>query len=206
MKLMNENKKKKATKSDKIMNAVIALIIAVFVGAGVYATYGKISESIKDKAIESGEAEATVEYLAKQSNMPVEDYLAQYGLSLGDTIKKDTVQSEMLDNMTLENYAKYNGQDAEEMINGTGLQDKVTKDTLWKDFLPQVPTVSVLGEETFNQIKTQLGLGDEVTPEMPYGEFESMMNEIQAQEQSSDEGTAETTETPAETTEAPAEQ
>ena len=102
----------------------------------------------------------------------------------------------MLDNMTVENYAKYNGQDADEMINGTGLQDKVTKDTLWKDFLPQVPVVSVLGEETFNQLKAQFG--DEVTPDMPYGDFEKLMQEKQ-------NAAAEATEAPAEeATEAPA--
>ena len=103
----------------------------------------------------------------------------------------------MLDNMTVENYAKYNGQDADEMINGTGLQDKVTKDTLWKDFLPQVPVISVLGEETFNQIKAQLG--DEVTPDMPYGDFEKLMQEKQNE-------AAAATEAPADTaaTEAPA--
>lgn len=198
---MNEGGKRKASKADKMVNVVIAVVIIVFVAVGVYATYGKISEGIQDKAIASGEREATVEYLAKQSGMSVEDYLAQYGLSLGDTISAKTAESEMLDNMTIENYAKYNGQDADEMINGTGLQDKVTKDTLWKDFLPQVPVVSVLGEETFNQLKTQLGLGDEVTADMPYGDFEKLMQEKQ------DEAAA-AAETPAEdtaATEAPAE-
>lgn len=203
---MNENGKKKASKSDKIINAVIVLVIAAFVAAGAYAAYGKISEGIKDRAIASGEAEATVEYLAKQANMTAEDYLAQYGLSLGDTINNDTTQSEMLDNMTIENYAKFNGQDADEMINGTGLQDKVTKDTLWKDFLPQVPVVSVLGEDTFNQVKEQMGFGDELAMDTPYGEFEKMIEEKQ-NELSSAEPSGEPNadgETPAE--EAPAEE
>lgn len=179
---MNNEGKKRATSADKAINAVIALIIIAFVAVGVYATYGKISEGIKDKAIANGEAEATVEYLAKQANMPVEDYLAQYGLELNDTIKEDTTESEMLDNMTIEYYAQYNGQDADEMINGTGLQDKVTKDTLWKDFLPQVPAISVIGgEEAFNQMKTQYGFGDEVTMDMPWGDLEKLIEEKQAE-------------------------
>lgn len=189
---MNESGKKKASKADKLVNVIIAVVVIAFVAIGVYATYGKISESIEENAITSGEKEATVEYLAKQSAMSAEDYLAQYGLSLGDTISKKTTETEMLDNMTVENYAKYNGQDADEMINGTGLQDKVTKDTLWKDFLPQVPVISVLGEETFNQIKAQLG--DEVTADMPYGDFEKLMQEKQNE-------AAEATEAPADTAE-----
>ena len=201
---MNEGGKK-TSQADKLVNVIIAVVIIAFIAVGVYATYGKISEGIEEKAITSGEKEATVEYLAKQSGMSVEDYLAQYGLSLGDTIKKDTAESEMLDNMTVENYAKYNGQDADEMINGTGLQDKVTKDTLWKDFLPQVPVVSVLGEETFNQLKAQFG--DEVTPDMPYGDFEKLMQEKQnAAAEATEAPAEEAAEAPADTaaTEAPA--
>lgn len=165
----------KAGSKDKLVNVIIVLVLIAVLAAGVYATYGKISEGIKYKAIENGEAEATVEYLAKQSEMTVEDYLAQYGLSVGEAVTAETTETEMLNNMTIENYANYNGQNADEMITGTGLQDKVTKDTLWKDFLPQVPTVSVIGEETFNQFKTQFGFGDEVTADMPWGEFEKLM-------------------------------
>ena len=110
---MNGAEKKKATPADKAVNAIIVLIILVFVAVGVYATYGKISEGVTNKEIESGKAEATVEYLANQAGQSVEDYLAQYGLTLGDTIKAKTTESEMLDNMTIENYAKYNGQEAD---------------------------------------------------------------------------------------------
>lgn len=188
---MNRVEKKPATKADKTINAIIVLIILAFVAVGVYATYGKIAEGIKDRAIENGEAEATVAYLAKQENMSVEDYLAQYGLSVGDTITEKSTQSEMVDNMTLENYGKYVGQDAQEMIDGTNLQDKVTKDTLWKDFLPLIPSVSYYGEEQFNKLKEVYGLGDEVTPETPYGELQKILEEKQAQmadEASSSEG------------------
>lgn len=179
---MNETGKKQSTPMDKLINVLIVLVIAAFVAVGVYATYGKITEGIQDRAIENGEAEKTVNYLAKQSNMTVDEYLAQYGLSIGDTITEDTTEGEMLDNMTLENYAKYNGQDADEMIEGTGLSDKVTKDTLWKDFLPQVPTISVIGsEEALNKIKEQYGLGDEVNAETPYGEFEKIIEAKQAE-------------------------
>lgn len=176
---MNEGGKKKASSADKLVNVIIAVAIIAFVAVGVYATYGKVSEGIEEKAITSGEKEATVEYLAKQSGMSVEDYLAQYGLSLGDTISKKSTEAEMTDNMTIENYLKYSGmeQTADEVIADAGLTDKVTKDTLWKDFMPQVPISMMYDEDTLNQIKTSLGLGDEVTSDMTYGDFEKLMQE-----------------------------
>ena len=64
---MNGAEKKKATPADKAVNAIIVLIILVFAAVGVYATYGKISEGVTNKEIESGKAEATVEYLANQA-------------------------------------------------------------------------------------------------------------------------------------------
>ena len=135
--VMNGAEKKKATPADKavnaiivlMVNAIIVLIILVFVAVGIYATYGKISEGVTNKEIESGKAEATVEYLANQAGQSVEDYLAQYGLTLGDTIKAKTTESEMLDNMTIENYAKYNGQEADSFLQG--MSDSVTKKILY---------------------------------------------------------------------------
>ncbi len=172
------NEKKRASSADKMVNVIIGIVIVAFIAVGVYATYGKIAEGIETKAIESGEKEATVSYLAKQAGMTVEDYLAQYGLTVGDAVNDNSTQTEMEDNMTVENYLKYTGdtQDVNEMITGMGLEGKATKDTLWKDFLPMAPAVSVLGgEEAFNQAKEQLGLGDEVTTDITWGDFEKSM-------------------------------
>ena len=191
---MAKNTSQNASKSNNtLLNIIVIAIIVVFVAVGVYATYGKIADGIEEKAITNGEKEATVSYLAKQAGMSVEDYLAQYGLELGDTITKNTTENELLDNMTIENYLKYTGdsQTADEVIEGTGLTDKVTKDTLWKDFLPQVPVVSVIGEESFNSLKEQLNLGDEVTMDMPYGEFEELINAKKAEASGSADNAAE---------------
>lgn len=181
------NEKRKASAADKMVNVIIAIVLAAFVAVGVYATYGKLSEGIKDKKIASGEAEATVDYLARQANMSVEDYLAQYGLTLSDTVTKDTPESEMTDNMTIENYLKYTGmeQTADQVISDAGLADTVTKDTLWKDFFPQLPVSMVYDQTTFDQLKTQLGLGDDVTIDMKYGDFEKILEEKTAAAQDS---------------------
>lgn len=202
------NEKKRSSRSDKMLNLIMSVIVIAVLAVGVYATYGKLSGNIKEKAIQDGKAEATVEYLANKSGMSVDDYLAQYGLSVGDTVNKNTTESEMTDNMTIENYLKYSGreQTADEVIAEAGLQEQVTKDTLWKDYMAIVPVSSVIGEESFNQIKEQMGLGDEVTADMPYGEFEKIMQDMQnntsdtSEENSSDgenaeEGAAEETPT-----------
>lgn len=171
---MNGNKKQ-ATKSDKIVNLIIAVVVIVFVVVGVYATYGKISEGIKDRAIESGKAQATVSYIAKQSGMSVEDYLAQYGLSVDENVNADTTESVMLENMTIENYALYNGTTADDMLSGLG--EKVTKDTVFKDYM-QMPTIDVLGsDELVNQVKEQYGMGDDVNGEMSWSDFQTKLVE-----------------------------
>ena len=176
---INMNEKRKASAADKLINVIIAVVLVAFVAVGVYATYGKLSQGIKDRKIASGEAEPTVDYLARQASMSVEDYLAQYGLTLSDTVTKNTPESEMTDNMTIENYLKYSGmeQTADQVISDAGLTDTVTKDTLWKDFFPQLPVSMVYDQSTFEQLKTQLGLGDEVTLDMKYGDFEKILDE-----------------------------
>lgn len=173
------NEKKQATKSDKLLNLVLAVVVVAILAVGVYATYSKLSVNIKDKAIQEGRTAATVEYLARQADLDIEDYLAQYGLELNDTINKDTTESEMMDNMTLENYLKYNGgeQTADEVLEGTKLTDKATKDTLWKDFMPMVPAISIIGDqESFNQLKEQYGFdNDDIT----WGELEELIQSKQ---------------------------
>ena len=198
--VMNGAEKKKATPADKAVNAIIVLIILVFVAVGVYATYGKISEGVTNKEIESGKAEATVEYLANQAGQSVEDYLAQYGLTLGDTIKAKTTESEMLDNMTIENYAKYNGQEADSFLQG--MSDSVTKDTVWKDLMA-MPVSQVIDADALAQVKKQYLIGDdEISDSTTYEEFQKVLYQkasaASQAAQATDAPTAETTETPAE--------
>lgn len=185
---MNESGKKRTTAADKMVNLVIAVVIVVFVVAGAYATYGKIAEGIKDKAIANGEAEPTVAYLAKQSSMTAEDYLAQYGLTLGDAVSESTTQSDMIDNMTIENYAKYNGQEADELMQGMG--EAVTKDTLWKDLMA-MPASQVLNADAYAQVKEQYQM-DDLTDETTYEDFQSKLYEkaLEAQ-QAQTQGAAE---------------
>lgn len=178
---MNEAGKKKSTSMDKLINVIIAVIIVAFVAVGAYAVYSKISSGITERKIENGEAEATVGYLAKQQDMTVEDYLAQYGLTLGGDIDENTTQSDMLDSMTLEKYAEYSGQNADDIITKAGLSEQVTKDTLWGEVRVLMPVSSYYDEEQLNQIKQIYGIGDEVTLDTKYEDFEKIIEEKQAQ-------------------------
>lgn len=178
---MNEAGKKKSTPMDKLINLIIAVIIVAFVAVGAYAVYSKISSEITERKIENGESEATVGYLAKQQDMAVADYLAQYGLTLGGGIDENTTQSDMLDSMTLEKYAEYSGQNADDIITNAGLSEQVTKDTLWGEVRTLMPVSSYYDEEQLNQIKQIYGIGDEVTLDTKYGDFEKIIEEKQAQ-------------------------
>lgn len=172
---MNRGQKRKASQSDKMINFIMAVVILVFLVVGVYAAYDKISSGIKEEAIANGEAEATVEYLAEQAGMTVEDYLAQYGLSLGDSLKKSSTETEMTGCMTIANYATYSGQDTESLLDG--FTDAVTEETVLND-LSAMPAKTVLSEEAIAQDMETYGVSeDEITDETTYEEFQNLLYE-----------------------------
>lgn len=178
---MNQYGKKKSTPQSKMTNCIIVILIIVFAALGVIAVYPKIAENRKTNAILNGEAEQTVEYMANNQGMSVEDFLAQYGLSTNDGITGESTETDMVNNMSIENYLSYTGetQTADELIAQVNMQDKVTKDSKWTDFMNILSTAQAVdvvgGEEAFNQLKEQYGLGDDVTPSMPYADFEQAL-------------------------------
>lgn len=178
---MNQYGKKKSTPQSKMTNCIIVILIIVFAALGVIAVYPKIAENRKTNAILNGEAEQTVEYMANNQGMSVEDFLAQYGLSTNDGITGESTETDMVNNMSIENYLSYTGQTqtADELIAQVNMQDKVTKDSKWADFMNILSTAQAVdvvgGEEAFNQLKEQYGLGDDVTPSMPYADFEQAL-------------------------------
>ena len=178
---MNQYGKKKSTPQSKMTNCIIVILIIVFASLGVIAVYPKIAENRKTNAILNGEAEQTVEYMANNQGMSVEDFLAQYGLSTNDGITGESTETDMVNNMSIENYLSYTGetQTADELIAQVNMQDKVTKDSKWADFMNILSTAQAVdvvgGEEAFNQLKEQYGLGDDVTPSMPYADFEQAL-------------------------------
>ncbi len=180
---MNQNGKRRTTSADKAVNVVIALIIIAFVVLGVLAIRDKISIAPKNEADDttSTDTTQTVQQLADTAGMSVEDYLAQYGLTLSDELTAESSENDMINDMTIENYAKYGDMETEDLLQG--LSENVTKDTVMKDLM-NMPAVDVLGgEDAFNAAKEQYGLDDSVTGDMTWSEFQLTLMQAQYQAQ-----------------------
>ena len=95
------NSKRPATPADKMINAVIVIVILAVLGLGAYAVYDKVSVNLETKAIQEGTSEQTVRYAADKSGMSADEYLAQYGLGEAGLNEKST-GSERIEKMTVE--------------------------------------------------------------------------------------------------------
>lgn len=193
--------------ADRMINVIIAVILIAVIGLAVYAVYGKISENMTRTAIENGEAEPTVGYLAEQSGMSVEDYLAQYGVS---GLDENATQEEMTDAMTVGNYATYAGTTVEDLQTQYGLDETPSADANWGELRKTFTVRNMMGdEESFNQFKEVYGLDDSITLDTLWTDAEPKIQESieRMQEEAANATEAPATEAPAEgeATEAPAE-
>lgn len=172
-----------ATRSDKLTTLAVIIAIVAVLALAVWATYGKISKNIVDNKIASGEMAETVSHAAETAGMSVEDYLSQYSLTVSDEVNGDTAVSDIYGYMTFENYINMSNEGSEEptdidtVIKEWGLEGKVTKDTQWKDVEPLMPLSANMTEEQLAQYKESYGLGDEVTLNTTYGEFEEIIQQ-----------------------------
>ena len=210
-----KNSKRPATPADKMVNAVIVIVVLAVLALGAYAVYDKVSVNLETKAIQEGTSEQTVRYAADAAGMSAEEYLAQYGL--GDAgLSEKSKMSEMIEKMTVENYAKFNEKELDAFLDENGLKDKVSADTLWTEAELLIPTgIYMGGEEQFAQIKEAYELDDSITAETPWGEAKDKVEEaqnayIEKMQNATPAPTEEVTEAPAEgeaeATEAPAEE
>lgn len=164
------NNSKKSTPADKMFMTLIVVIIAAVLGLGGYAVYGKISKNLETKAIEENNAEKTVNYLADQAGMSVDDYLAEYGLQDTEGINGKTTESAMVSKMTLENLAKYEGKELDAFIEENGVPaDKVNGNTTWEEAKDLIPLDSYFGGQ-FEEVKAAYELDDSITGDMTWGE------------------------------------
>lgn len=189
--------KEKATPMDKMMILCVVLIILIVAALGVFATYGKISASIEEKAvseeatsIQNGEMEPTVRYLANQAGISIDEYLEQYGLSLGDGITKTSTQSEIASKMTVENRYKYideaNGSeeatDVEKLLTDWGAADLgITKDTVWSEAEAKIPFKKYVGEDYETMVEQYKNAGydlSSITDEMSIKDANEKIEEI----------------------------
>lgn len=193
--------------ADTMVNVVIAVVLIAVIGLAGYAIYDKMSANVNQKAIESGEKEATVEYLAEQSSMSIEDYLAQYGLS---GVSKKATQTEMTDLMTVDNYITFTGTTAEDLKTQYNLDEAPAGDAIWGDVRKALTVKNMVGdEESFKQFKEIYKLDDSITMDTLWVDAEPIIEESvkKMQEEAAKATQAPATEAPAEgeATEAPAE-
>lgn len=172
-----------SSSSDKMITLIIVVVIIAVLGIGIYATYGKIANNITENKIASGEIPETVSHAANAAGMSVEDYLADFSLTVTDEVNGDTPVSDLYGYMSLENYMTMANEGNEEpvdldaIIEEWGLTGKVTKDTQWKDVELLMPLKAQFSDEQINQYKQAYNLGDEVTGETTYGDFQKMLEE-----------------------------
>lgn len=174
---------KTSSGSDKLITLGIVIAVIAVIALGVFATQSKIADNITRNKIESGEMAEPVWHAAETAGMSIEDFLAEYSLTVSDEVNGDTPVSDLYGYMTLENYANLANEGNEEAVNvdelieGWGLTGKVTKDTMWKDVQPLMPLSATIGSEQLAQYKEMYNLGDEVNENTPYGEFEKILEE-----------------------------
>lgn len=162
--------------ADVTMNTIIAVVLIAVVGLAGYAVYDKMSAKINNKAIESGEKEATVEYLANQAGQSVDDYLAQYGLS---GISKKATQEEMTDQMTVDNYVSFAGTTIDDLKTQYHLSEAPAGDSNWGDLRKTFTVKNMIGdsEDELKQFKEIYKLDDSITLDTPWTEAEPKIKE-----------------------------
>lgn len=173
-------KRSNSSGSNSMLTFISVLIIVAFLVASGLLVVPHVQKLMNDKAMRNGEKEPTVEFLAKEQNMSVEDFLAQYGLTVNETVKADTVASEMVQNMTIGNYNKYVGE--QNAIDLSQFTDAVNENTLYKDFIA-MPAKTVLGDEMFENTKKTYGVGDEVNDETSWQDFQQAMYNAYSKQQ-----------------------
>ena len=154
------------------MNTVITVIVIAFLALGGYA----LKDNIKAILPERPEKEKTVSDLAKEREMTVEDFLAEYGLD-GAEVTKKTTESEVMSKLTVANYAKYNNQTVDELLEQYGIKN-ADADMLWQEaynLMPMSKYAETLGT-SFEELKEQAGLPDEVTEKTTLAEVQEIMS------------------------------
>lgn len=108
----DKNLRPKRSKGDTIVNIVITVVIVAVLALAIYAIADKFKPDIY-----------TLSEAAAEQSMTVEEFSAEYGIEGADA---DADMNEIVNNMSLENYAKLSGTTYEEMVAQGGLPEGVT--------------------------------------------------------------------------------
>ena len=197
--------KRSRNSADTMINVIIAVVLIAVIGLAAYAIYGKMSATISQKAIEAGEKEPTVEYLAQQQNMSVEDFLAMYGL---EGVSPKATEEEMTDQMTVDNYITYSNIAMEDLTTQYHMDEAPAGDSNWGELRKSFTVKNYVGDEdALKQFTEIYGLEEgQITLDMPWTEAEPIIEESvkRMQEEMANATPAPATDAPEETAEAEA--
>ncbi len=144
------------------LNIIIAVAVIAVLALGVWATAGKVIESMPQPQ--------TVATIAESEGLTVEEFLAKCGLS-DKGFTGDTLTEEFFGVYTVANQASYEGLSLEELNEKYGFTD-MSEDTLWQEATNKI-TVGAMAKMDgyeFEEYKTTMGLPEEVTADMTYEE------------------------------------
>jgi len=207
----NYQTKKKTSPADKMVNAVITVVIIAVLGLAVWAVSPKFKAKFDEiKAAEEASKPDTIQKRADQKGISVEQFIADYGIT-GENVTGETMMSEVMAQMTVENAAKLEEQSVEEFLEASGLPaDKVTGDMTLEAANELIPIKTVIASAgmDFETFKAQYGLADDVTEDTPWKDVEETVMAVEqanqeaaaaAEAQATEEATAEEGDTAEET-------
>ena len=133
---IKETPKKKKSAIDIIINIIIVVLVLGILAVGGWAIYNKYQQmpqqdtSVSDTAQDAQTTAPTIAEYAQTEEKSVEEFLAEYGLSDAEGISGETLITDIIDKLTLANYAKLSGTDVASLKESLGLSGEYTDDTL----------------------------------------------------------------------------
>lgn len=149
------------------INVVIAIVIAAFLGLGIYAVASKYASKRAAQQDNGQQTSQTVSQYAEEQNMSTEEFLAQYGLDGDESITGDSTVSEACAKMSVEKFAEFSQKSVDELKSENGLGDDVTADMSWGDARNYIP-VGKMCEQSgikYSDFLNNYGLTEEELPQ-----------------------------------------
>ncbi len=131
-----EVKKKKKSAPEIVTNIVLVLLVVAVLGVGGWAVYNKLSQApvndsqaVTDNAQNTDATVPTIAEYAQSQEKEIDEFLTEYGLSSEDQITGDMLITDIVDKLTLANYAKLMGSDVATLKQSMGLGEDYSDDT-----------------------------------------------------------------------------
>ena len=110
----DKNFKPKRSKADTIVNVVITIVVVAVLALAIYAVADKFKPDIY-----------TLSDAAAEQGMTLEEFSAEYGI---EGAEADADMNDVVNNMSLENFAKLSGTTFDELVAQGSLPEGVTAD------------------------------------------------------------------------------